>query len=166
LKRTIFILLILFSCCKEQSKAEGKIEEKIQRTDFGLDFSDFAILKFNPEWHWIFENSKPSPADLKLNELSKIESILEKAIIEHNSELENDSRWRLELEGYNRQYVAILNEKGEKEVWINFFCDTGWTEDQLKSYPYEVDDGGNCFFNIKINLTTGSYGDLRINSIA
>lgn len=166
MKRTILILLILFSSCKEQSKTDSKVEEKVNRTDFGLAQSDFTILKFNPEWHWIFENSKPSATDLRLNELSKIEPILEKAIIEHNSGLEKDSRWRLELEGYKRQYVAVLNEKGEKEVWINFFCDTGWTEDQLKSYPYEVEDGGNCFFNIKINLTAGSYRNLRINSIA
>ena len=53
---------------------------------------------------------------LRLKELSKIEPILEKAIIEHNGGLEKDSRRRLELEGYKRQYVAILNEKGEKEI--------------------------------------------------
>ncbi len=165
MKRTILILLVLFTSCKEQPKTDNKVAEKVKGTDFGLAHSDFAILQFNPEWYWIFENSKPSATDLSLNELSEIEPILKKAIIEHNDGLEKDSRWRLELEGYKRQYVAILNEKGEKEIWINFFCEDFEFEEWRTELPL-VEDGGNCFFNIKINLTTKSYKDLGINSIA
>ena len=112
----------MFSSCKDLSKTENKIEEKIKRTDFGLTDSDFTIIKFNPEWYWIFQDEKPTATELSLDELSKIEPILKKAIEKHNEGLETDSRWRLELEGYKRQYVATLNEKGEKEIWLNFLC--------------------------------------------
>lgn len=165
MKRTILVLLILFTSCKEQPKTDNKVVEKVKWTDFGLAHSDFTILQFNPEWYWIFENSKPSGTELKLKELSEIGAILEKAIIEHNDGLEKDSRWRLELEGYKRQYVATLNEKGEKEIWINFFC-KDFVFEKWRTELLLVEDGGNCFFNIKINLTTKSYKDLRINSIA
>ena len=29
-----------------------------------------------------------------------------------------------------------------------------------------VDDGGNCFFNVKVNLNTGQYYDLMVNGNA
>jgi len=137
----------------------------VLRTDFGLEHSDFTIIRFNPDWYWIFQNSEPTATELNLEELNEIEPILKKAILEHNDGLDKDSRFRLELDGYKRQYVAILNEKGEKEVWINFFCQD-FEFDKWRTEIPLVDDGGKCFFNIKINLKTESFKDLRINSIA
>ena len=166
LKRTILILLILFCSCKEQSKTDKKVVEKVIKTDFGLSHSDFTILEFNPEWYWIFENSEPIATDLQLNEISKIEPILEKAISEHNSKLEKDSRWALGLQRYKRQYVAVINEKGEKEVWINFFCKEDFEYLDWKKELIIVNDGGNCYFNLKVKLTKGEYYDLHINGVA
>jgi len=165
LKKFILIFLILFSSCKERNKTDNITEEKVLRTDFGLAHSDFTIIGFNPEWYWIFQNTEPTATELGLGELSEIEPILKKAIIEHNDGLDKDSRFRLKLDGYKRQYVAILNEKGEKEVWINFFCQDFEFDKWQTEIPL-VDDGGSCFFNIKVNLKTKSFKDLRINSIA
>ncbi|MFC4094577.1 hypothetical protein [Euzebyella saccharophila] len=165
MKKIILLTLIMFSSCKDLNKTDYKVEEKLKRTDFGLANSDFTIIKFNPEWYWIFQDEKPTATELSLDELSKIEPILKKAIAKHNEGLETDSRWRLELKGYKRQYVATLNEKGEKEIWLNFFCQDFQFDKWRTEIPL-VADGGNCFFNIKINLATKSYKDLRINSIA
>ncbi|WP_282161396.1 hypothetical protein [Ulvibacterium marinum] len=165
MKKFIFLTLIIFSSCKDLNKTDSKVEENIKRTDFGLAYSDFTIIEFNPEWHWIFQDEKPTATELSLGELSKIEPILKNAIEKHNEGLETDSRWRLELEDYKRQYVATLNEKGEKEIWLNFFC-KDFEFDKWRTEIPLVADGGNCFFSIKINLATKSYKDLRINSIA
>lgn len=59
----------------------------------------------------------------------------------------------MRLENYKIQYVPFLNEKGEKEVWINGFCssfDSDWRKDII-----HVFDGGNCYFTIRLNLSTG-----------
>ncbi len=57
--------------------------------------------------------------------------------------------------------MAFINEEGEKEVWVNCFCKTdgqNWKKESI-----QVDDGGNCYFRVKINLTTGKYHDLMVN---
>src|SRR5690606_14846420 len=55
---------------------------------------------------------------------------------------------------YDRQYIAAINENGEKLVWINFFCDETLSEFyDLRKERTDVADGGHCFFEIKVNLT-------------
>ena len=48
--------------------------------------------------------------------------------------------------------MPYVNEKGEKEIWINGFCDNKGTD--WKKEIIFVFDGGNCFFEIRLNLTT------------
>lgn len=134
---------------------------KDSETFRALPNSDFAIIPFNEEWHWIFKDGKAT--DLSIKELNDLESIIQKTINQHNDKA--SARWKLNPEGYKRQYIAILNESGEKEVWINFFCETFWTEEQWRNHPNEVDDGGTCFFNLKVNLNKRTSSDLRINSL-
>ena len=87
----------------------------------------------------------------------------------HNEEYPKNKRtetgFELELKGKKRQYVAVINEKGEKEVWVNFFCDD-WGNDNWESDILIVHDGGNCYFNLKVNLTNKSYSELGINGYA
>lgn len=65
---------------------------------------------------------------------------------------------------YKRQYMAAINDKGEKVVWINCFCDQ-WDKHSRTS-PYIVMDGGNCYFNLKVNLTKGMCYELMVNGEA
>ena len=73
--------------------------------------------------------------------------------------------FELKTEGYKRQYVPVLNEKGEKEVWINFFCND-FDDDNWKTATFNVRDGGNCFYSLKVNLATKEVYDLEINGYA
>ncbi len=53
---------------------------------------------------------------------------------------------------YKFQIVAAINGKNEREVWINAFC-----KDNEKKWRKEIiaiKDGGICYFNSVINLTT------------
>jgi hypothetical protein len=53
---------------------------------------------------------------------------------------------------YKFQIVPGINDKNEKEVWINAFCkdnDRNWRTEIITTK-----DGGICYFNSTINLTT------------
>ena len=66
---------------------------------------------------------------------------------------------------FKRQYIPYENKKGEKLIWVNCFCDTdnfkNWKTDLIKAY--RVEDGGDCFINVTINLTTKQFSPLHRN---
>lgn len=71
----------------------------------------------------------------------------------------------IDLKRYYRQYIVVYNKRGEKEVWVNCFCNiqslNSWREKAVI-----VMGGGNCFFNVRINLTRKSYSDFMVNGLA
>ena len=71
----------------------------------------------------------------------------------------------IDLRKYYRQYIVTKNKKGEKEVWVNCFCSIQ-NMDYWKKQVVFVMDGGNCFFNLKINLSRKSYSDFEVNGEA
>ena len=69
----------------------------------------------------------------------------------------------INLTSYKRQYVAVKNNKGEKEVWINCFknsFDRDWKKEIISARG-----GGNGFFNLKVNLSKKKYYDFSVNSL-
>lgn len=177
-KALIFIILISISSCNGTKKATEIESTENTQTEFKLAESDFVILPFNKDWHWIFKDVKPTK--LTQSELIEIENILKIAVkennekqkinlIKHNQEYPKN-KWKetgfeIKLKGKKRQYVPVINEKGEKEVWINFFCED-WESDNWKKDLMHVLDGGNCYFNLKVNLTNKTYSELGINGYA
>ena len=162
-----FILTSLLASC-------GQTKTKTPNNELHtVDTSVIAILPFESVQNLGFIDGKPT--DLTNDDLLKIETILNKCIEDYNPEQErrfkeiNDKHPEYELDKknfiidltrYKRQYVAVLNYKGEKEVWVNCFCSGsgGWLVSVL--------DGGNCYFNLKINLATEQYFDLMVNGDA
>ncbi len=153
---TLVFIAILFSC--EQNKISG---------------NEYTIIGFNPsENYWIFENAQPT--DLTRSEIELIEKIIServsKSIRNYTDELikyNSDSKSKPENNAYSyfRQYVPAINQEGEKVVWINFFCERKHFE-KWKTKIVNVRDGGNCFFNLKVNLSKKEYYEYRQNSVA
>jgi hypothetical protein len=127
---------MLISACigTKSSSVTGEQESDVFK--FSLSKSNYTILKFKSDWHWIFKNVEPT--NLSKSELTQIEEILEKAIVKHNKKQEKNlkehnqkhpkNQWtetgfELKLDGFKRQYVPVIDENNEKIVWINFFCD-------------------------------------------
>ncbi len=173
MKKLIYLVLILISSCNGT-----KSSTEITQTDYVLSESDFVILPFQEKWHWIFKDVKPT--ELTQTELTEIEDILKIAVEKSNQSqieyLKNNNKenpkyrrkksgFELKLNGYYRQYVPVINSIGEKEIWINFFCSDFGTEN-WRTDLFTVFDGGNCFWNIKVNLTKNEYYELRINGYA
>lgn len=72
---------------------------------------------------------------------------------------------------YYSQFIVAINKKGEKEVWVNCFCDAFIQEQKpytinWKKEIVQVEEGGNCFFRLTINLATNSFYDFSVNGFA
>ena len=107
----------------------------------------------------IIQNNIAEPVYLSSDELSKSETILKQAINEQKVFAKTDfSKYRIQL-------VPSINAKGEKEIWINFFCYNDRRHEwRTKIFPRElVDDGGSCFFDLKVNLTLNNYSAFGMN---
>jgi hypothetical protein len=175
---TITIILSVIGCRQKEKHIQENVIDVNNRVDsITIDTSVIAIIQFDTTYHWLFENARPTELDYA--ELKQIEKILNECIDEYNPEQEQrfneistkyiDETFRLtdfiiELDRYKRQYVPVINEKGEKEIWINCFC--GEWEGRDKNQILLVDDGGNCFFNLSINLSTEKYYGFMVNGVA
>ncbi|MGI0108338.1 hypothetical protein [Salinimicrobium sp. WS361] len=171
------ISLWIFSIsCQNSARTDNPTDSN---TEFAIADSLYSVVEYKKEMSHPFENGEPT--DLNVDELKTVEEILERAVDENNQiqkealqkqNAENpENKWsetgfELETENYYRQYIPIVNEKGEKEVWVNLSCKEFYDENWKKELLLPVEDGGNCYFNVKINLNKKSYRDLRINSQA
>jgi hypothetical protein len=67
---------------------------------------------------------------------------------------------------YYRQYRGYLHE-GNKIIRVNFFCkppgSIGHRTLDLTKVWYEVDDGGDCYFQASIDLTKGEVIRFSVN---
>lgn len=170
-----FILVIGLTGCG-QTNTSGEKQDQ-QPDSISIDTSVIAVLTLDTNYYWVFKDKKPT--DLTRDDLVKIESVLNTCINDYNPSQEqrfieinekypeykrDKKHFVIDLSRYKRQYVAALNSKGEKEVWLNCFCKAGdkdWRKDLII-----VKDGGNCYFSLKINLTSGQYFELRVNGDA
>lgn len=65
------------------------------------------------------------------------------------------------LDFYKIQYIPYVNEQGEKEIFINGFCSSEGM--RWKRSLVFTDDGGNCYFSLRINLSTGECLNVSTN---
>jgi hypothetical protein len=65
---------------------------------------------------------------------------------------------------YTRQYAGFVFE-GHRRIFMNFLCwpatSPGW-----RCASVGVDDGGDCYFQLEYDVTTGEYSHLSVNGLA
>jgi len=157
----IFIGILNFTICNAQSDF---VILKDQKTIDKL----INVYKILPEFSKTFDITKA--------EFDFIEEVSRECISNYNKNVMNGFKKRGEkrkyakmyqikdLKNYKIQYVPYLNEKGEKEIWINGFCDdfdSDWKRDIIYVF-----DGGNCYFSIKLNVLTGECLAIGTNGYA
>ncbi|MCE7040359.1 hypothetical protein [Dyadobacter sp. CY312] len=162
------------SCDVERKKDDSLIVNMDSRAK--VDSSVFVVLPYKNQ-RWIFENA--SSTDLNHRDLLLIEAALRNSVNLFNQQEEKRfyevsrknpdidfDKWNflIDLSRYKRQYIAVATNKGDKEVWIYCLSDNAienmkrmnvlkdW--DWRKSYM-QFNDGGNNFFTVRINLTSG-----------
>ncbi|OJJ18224.1 hypothetical protein BKI52_25720 [marine bacterium AO1-C] len=185
MKKYHIIWLIVLASCGTQPQESKQVtsnialqkpvtDQKPNTDSLVVDTSAIALLP--PNDLFPFEGAKK--ASLNEQELKLIESILFQAVYAYNVEREKQfaqyqtkypddaldkQQFLINLTQYKRQYVAVINTQGQKEVWVNCFCsaDFDWRQEIVT-----VLDGGKCFFNLKINLAQKQYYDFAVNGSA
>jgi len=122
--------------------------------------------------------NRSHPAELSPHDMLVVDSVLNRAVDEYNFEHEKQfeiaqkrfgkaalarDNYMIELKRYKRQYFPYLNSRHQKEVWVNCFCETyalNWRKEMVFA-----EDGGNCYFNLKINVYLGKYYDFGVNGL-
>ena len=137
----IFFLICSLSCTTPKS--------------INYDYRESYVIIGYQEKYNKFQNSQPT--ELNEQEISNLNRILEDALSQYNL----SKTKKFDLNKYKRQYVPVINNLGEKEVWVNCLCTQN--NENWKKEIIVVKDGGSCYFNLKINLTKSKYYDLIIN---
>lgn len=162
---TFCLTIALTSCGQTPNKKNKKSSGNTKSVQ--VDTAKTAIISFDTKGNYPFDNSF-KPTTLTQDDLNNIDSLLVACVTDYNNSLDKDHKeWRIDLKKYNyrKQIIAVINKKAEKEVWVNCFCDT-WGGDEWKNEIMMVDDGGNCYFNFRINLATKTFYDLGVNGVA
>ncbi|MBT31691.1 MAG: hypothetical protein CMO01_18700 [Thalassobius sp.] len=170
-------LFLLAACSQEQTQISDNKKQKDLPDSIAIDMSDIAIIPLDSSNNWAVKNEQP--AVLSTQELAEIDSLLSACLSKYNIEQEKKLEqlkakhpthnfktedYVINLPNYKRQYIATLNNKGEKEVWVNCFCSTprnDWNKEIIM-----VKDGGNCYFNLTINLSTNQCLNFMVNGEA
>jgi len=145
------------------------------------DTADYVVLqkRISAYDHYlVFEPDHPGQPDLpylypasdiRLVTLSREEIALVEALVleevERQYKLPVHASCKIDpvkLRGYKRQYVPFYTREGEKVVWVNCLCDVFGVKRWRKSVV-QVNDGGNCYFNLLINLSRGQALGLQVN---
>lgn len=153
------LLIIMFELCSFTTGSDNKSYRFNTRQ---ADASQYVIIKFDKAYYWLFKNAKPTTLNVK--EVQLTEALLTKAADEYNKRMDKQPYLIKPLSGYKRQFIPVLNSKGEKEVWINCLC--GQQGNRWRKEIIIVSDGGNCYFNLKVNLATKTYYHLAVNGYA
>jgi len=187
MKNFILIGLLLFmSMCK----SPGNKSHVTAYKSIHIDTSRYAVLKFDTiaKLYGIFEKNY-KPAVLSDVEIAEIQDLLTKRVMQYNDtaysaykkdSIESKKRHPgstaydgriIHPEKYYHQLIAAINSKGQKEVWINCFCDTYLIPSHSdrsywRKHIFMVMDGGACFFHLRINLGTKTIYRFYVNSVA
>ena len=148
--------------CGKLSDKPKEIIKKNTPADLG---PNQTIIEAGENMDWVFgknyRNQTPSESDIET---------AEKLIIECFNDQKRGTVNRLlnrKPEDYTMQFVGAVNEKGEKIIWVNCFCSSEINYfKEWKTNLVMVKDGGNCFFNLKINADKNTYYDVMVNGDA
>jgi hypothetical protein len=124
------------------------------------DNNDFTFFTYNKSFESVFP--KGLSTDLNDSDIIKIMETIQRKM--------NDERKRFNKpprqEEYFKQCVAIINSKNEKIVWINCIAKKVAKFSDWENEIRPVMDGGDAYFTLKINLTTGEIYDFYVHGQA
>ena len=180
----IIIALIGLLSCNAGTSTNVQLveayEEVIDVPSVNIDSLDYVVLTYDTAKNWMFPKDV-RPAELTKEEISRAEFLMLKQIEKYNQirteefhQLdEKHPNHNIQLETfiienpakYARQYIPVTNSDGQKLVYINAFC-SKQGHDYWKTDLVWVMDGGDCYFQVMINLTTNEVVDFSVNGVA
>jgi hypothetical protein len=146
----LFVLIVFLTGCDEKNYLNNLNN---------MQNSQQSYIVFPADYDVSFEiggNERYIPTD---QDIQNAIEILAKFLI-GNKEIR-------ELQEYKIQFFGYKNENKEKIIWANYFCNEwSYTGVDWKTDLVSVDDGGNCYFNLKVNLDTKEIFDFMVNGWA
>ena len=164
----IFITIFIISCISKPHKNIDNQLTGVVSNNILVEGIDYVILPYsgnNREIEYLFNNC--TETDLTATDLENINIILNKAIDNYNKNAKGNFESDIILSSYLRQYIAVINKNKEKEIYVNCFPKKHFSEgDYWKTNFIMAMDGGNSFFQLKINLTKKTYYEFNTNGYA
>ncbi|RZA01749.1 MAG: hypothetical protein EOP47_09480 [Sphingobacteriaceae bacterium] len=130
--------------------------------DKNSDTQRYAFFMFDKKRDRDIFDKNSKPSTLSKEELEDIERLINKEVEAYNSTTKGGKI--IQPDKYYKQFIAVTNTKGEKEVWVNCSCSV--MTEYWKTNISDVSDGGSCFFNLKINLTLRKVLHFGVNGMA
>lgn len=168
MKKLLFALLLTHTLLSCQQKAEK----------IALEYFDkrvFTIIEPPKNDEHYFTDSLKSYWRADTMELYTAEQIIMTAL--KDLQAEHVAFSQETLPNFMRQYVCFINHQDERMIWVNAHCrfeklppdiDSGETEFKIFDWRNRlalVDDGGDCHWNILINIDRGTYSNFFINGV-
>jgi hypothetical protein len=171
-KIAIIISLLTFFACGQNKTFKRSVQlmqDSVTTQQPIFDTTKITILPIDPTYHSVFKDA--APLQLTSQDLHSIDTLLNDCIKAHNNKQDSTNEYSevIDLKKYRRQYVPFVDSKGNKKVYVNCFCshnDVPGEFDYWKKTLIVVNDGGSCFFQITLNLTTNKYEQLYLNGYA
>jgi hypothetical protein len=171
---TAIICFAILGCkpvCKSSMEGTSysthyKQEDSFPQIWRGIDTCRIAILPYDSANYFSLEHfTKDS---LTNKDLLDIEILLDKCIWAFNSKQDTSKAYSqfIYFRKYKCQYVAFVNSKGKRKVFVNCFCAYPGEFKDWRHRLVRVMDGGIYFFNVIINLTAHKYETLYPNGEA
>lgn len=128
-----------------------------------VDMAKYAVLPVNQQFINSWFGKEYCTVQLADADFVEIDNILIRAVEDHNKRKEYGSIYNPDK--YYKQVLAVINGKGEKEVYLNCVCAIHYPATWKKNLV-NVMDGGNCYFQVRINLITKKVISFSVNGIA
>lgn len=116
---------------------------------------------FDNSFAYFSKNKSITIEKLNCDEQKIVKEIIRKALKESEfvSDDTNDNQ-------YYKQCIISYNKEGEKIVWVNCVRKNIGYENEWNKAIIEVEDGGDYYFNLKININTKTYYEMYVNGFA
>jgi hypothetical protein len=154
------MISILSACRKDSMKDKTDNFETVSL----YDSTTTTVIPWDKDFYTMFDSLNHKPLTLTEKDFEQIDKAFDE-IIEENRILRSEKHDTYKIEvtakDYRKQLVAVTNSKGEKEVWVNCFCNK-WDESWRTRLVTVVYDQ-HCCFNFKLNLTRYIVYDFRVN---
>ena len=160
MKKIALLLLLTFSLgCKDRTaaiKSKTKSDPNVPSAYVSIDTAD------GQQFRVVIQEGK-KVVSVSESEMHLVDSLLKQQIEEHNRK--SGKAFSIDLSKYKRQYFPSIDTNGDKIVEVNCFCQVH-NDDNWKKQRVEVHDGGKCYFNIKVDLTTLTVLNFHVNGQA
>lgn len=124
-----------------------------------MKYNDYAFFSYDSNFYNCFSGIV-KPIDIDNSDLRIVDSLLNVCIGQ------NIKKTSLKSKNYNKQCITVLDSKGDKIIWINLLCKGDRFTNDFKYNILKVNDGGDCFASLKINITKRLYYDFYVNGHA